>query len=159
MGESPRRTLFFRCLGDKLVALNLGLPEFVYQETLRLVYKMPSSTNIIAVHKEKYSLHKNEVEVSYLNDKGDRIKKRLRLFDFDNYENNHFLLVREFLVKGDIYRRRADLVEIKNYQGYLVKQMKRPSGLFSLAVFNGSVDSLFNLLEYYGLALTSAKPR
>lgn len=122
--ESEKDVVLTRYLGEKLIALNPGLPEAVYQEALRLVCEMPSSTNILAVNKEKYLLHKHGVEVSYLNDKGDRVKKRLRLFDFDNYENNHFLLVREFWVKGDIYRRRADLVGFVNGIPLLFMEVK-----------------------------------
>ncbi|MDZ4149539.1 type I restriction endonuclease, partial [Methylicorpusculum sp.] len=58
--------------------------------------------------------HKNGVEVSFRNDKGERVKKRLRLFDFDHPENNHFLVVREFWIRGDLYRRRADVVGFVN---------------------------------------------
>ncbi|MFM4841682.1 type I restriction endonuclease subunit R [Aeromonas veronii] len=112
--ESDKDVVLARYLGVKLVELNPGLPDIAYQEALRVVCEMPSSTNIVAVNKEKYLLHKNGVEVSFHNEKGERVKKRLRLFDYDNYENNHFLLVREFWVQGDIYRRRADLVGFVN---------------------------------------------
>jgi len=112
--ESDKDIVLARYLGVKLVELNPGLPDIAYQEALRVVCEMPSSTNIVAVNKEKYLLHKNGVEVSFHNEKGERVKKRLRLFDYDDYENNHFLLVREFWVQGDIYRRRADLVGFVN---------------------------------------------
>lgn len=112
--ESDKDIVLTRYLGMKLVELNPGLPDIAYQEALRVVCGMPSSTNIVAANKEKYLLHKNGVEVSFHNEKGERVKKRLRLFDYDNYENNHFLLVREFWVQGDIYRRRADLVGFVN---------------------------------------------
>ncbi|MDH0176094.1 type I restriction endonuclease subunit R [Aeromonas dhakensis] len=112
--ESDKDIVLTRYLGMKLVELNPGLPDIAYQEALRVVCGIPSSTNIIAANKEKYLLHKNGVEVSFHNEKGARVKKRLRLFDYDNYENNHFLLVREFWIQGDIYRRRADLVGFVN---------------------------------------------
>jgi type I site-specific restriction-modification system R (restriction) subunit len=34
----------------------------------------------------------------------------LRVFDFEHPDNNHFLCVRELWVRGDLYRRRADIV-------------------------------------------------
>ena len=88
---SEKEIVLVRYLGEKLIELNPNLPQAAYQEALRLVCEVPSSTNIVAVNKEKYLLHKNGVEVSFHNEKGERVKKRLRLFDFDNYENNHFL--------------------------------------------------------------------
>jgi type I restriction enzyme R subunit len=38
----------------------------------------------------------------------------LRAFDFEHPDNNHFLCVRELWVRGDLYRRRADIVGFVN---------------------------------------------
>ena len=146
---SEQEVVLTRYLGEKLVELNPGLPDVAYQEALRVVCEMPASTNIVAVNKEKYSLHKNGVEVSFHNDKGERVKKRLRLFDFDNYENNHFLLVREFWIKGDIYRRRADLVGFVNGIPLLFMEVKnvhkdiRAAYEQNLADYKDTVPHLF----------------
>src|SRR5690554_4610601 len=132
-----------------MIELNPVMPDDAYQEALRVVCEMPASTNIVAVNKEKYSLHKNGVEVSFHNDKGERVKKRLRLFDFDNYENNHFLLVREFWIKGDIYRRRADLVGFVNGIPLLFMEVKnvhkdiRAAYEQNLADYKDTVPHLF----------------
>ena len=146
---SEQEVVLTRYLGEKLIELNPGLPGVAYQEALRVVCEMPASTNIVAVNKEKYALHKNGVEVSFHNEKGERVKKRLRLFDFDNYENNHFLLVREFWVKGDIYRRRADLVGFVNGIPLLFMEMKnvhkdiRAAYEQNLADYKDTVPHLF----------------
>ncbi|HBO92699.1 MAG TPA: type I restriction endonuclease subunit R [Gammaproteobacteria bacterium] len=146
---SEQEVVLTRYLGEKLIELNPGLPDVAYQEALRVVCEMPASTNIVAVNKEKYSLHKNGVEVSFHNDKGERVKKRLRLFDFDNYENNHFLLVREFWIKGDIYRRRADLVGFVNGIPLLFMEVKnvhkdiRAAYEQNLADYKDTVPHLF----------------
>ena len=42
------------------------------------------------------------------------MRERLRLFDFDTPESNHFLCVRELWVRGALYRRRADIVGFVN---------------------------------------------
>lgn len=110
---------------------------------------MPASTNIVTINKENYALHKNGVEVSFLNDKGERMKKRLHLFDFENYENNHFLLVREFWVKGGIYRRRADLVGFVNGIPLIFMEVKnvhkdiRTAHEQNLADYKDTVPHLF----------------
>lgn len=146
---SEQEVVLTRYLGEKLIELNPGLPDIAYQEALRVVCEMPASTNIVAVNKEKYSLHKNGVEVSFHNEKGERVKKRLRLFDFDNYENNHFLLVREFWIKGDIYRRRADLIGFVNGIPLLFMEVKnvhkdiRAAYEQNLADYKDTVPHLF----------------
>ncbi|MFD2644133.1 type I restriction endonuclease subunit R [Pseudomonas japonica] len=99
-----------RYLGKKLIDLNPGLPMEAYEDALRIVNEYSSSSVLLATNREKDNLHKNGVEVSFRNEKGERVKKRLRLFDFDDSSKNHFLVVRELWVKGDLYRRRADIV-------------------------------------------------
>lgn len=99
-----------RYLGQKLIDLNPGLPMEAYEDALRIVNEYSSSSVLLATNREKDNLHKNGVEVSFRDKKGERVKKRLRLFDFDNPSANHFLVVRELWVKGDLYRRRADIV-------------------------------------------------
>ena len=99
-----------RYLGQKLIELNPGLPMEAYEDALRIVNEYSSSSVLLATNREKDNLHKNGVEVGFRDEKGDRVKKRLRLFDFDNPSANHFLVVREFWIKGDLYRRRADIV-------------------------------------------------
>jgi type I site-specific restriction-modification system R (restriction) subunit len=54
------------------------------------------------------------VQVTFRNAKGERVRQRLRVFDFEDPENNHFLCVRELWVRGDLYRRRADIVGFVN---------------------------------------------
>ena len=49
------------------------------------------------------------VQVTFRNDKGDRVRDRLKIFDFVEPDNNDFLCVRELWVRGDLYRRRADI--------------------------------------------------
>ena len=66
------------------------------------------------INRENYDLLKKGVQVQFRNDKGELEKKRLKVFDFDEPENNHFLCVRELWVRGDIYRRRADIVGFVN---------------------------------------------
>lgn len=111
---SETEVLLTRYLGQKLMDLNPGLPMEAYEDALRIVNEYSSSSVLLATNREKDNLHKNGVEVSFRNDKGERVKKRLRLFDFENPEKNHFLVVREFWVKGDLYRRRADIVGFVN---------------------------------------------
>ena len=78
------------------------------------------STYTIAVRKcrvanrEKYTLLRDGVQVAYRTAKGELVKKTLHLFDFDHPTENHFLAVRELWVRGDIYRRRADLIGFVN---------------------------------------------
>ena len=50
--------------------------------------------------------------------------RTLRVFDFDDPENNHFLAVRELWIKGPLYRRRADLIGFVNGIPLLFVELK-----------------------------------
>ena len=52
------------------------------------------------------------------------IKKILRVFDFDNPENNHFLVVRQLEVTGELYSRRPDLVAFVNGIPFVFTELK-----------------------------------
>ena len=84
---TDREVVLTRYLGQKLMELNPGLPMEAYQDAQRLLIEESEST-LLLINREKDSLHKQGVDVSYLDAKGERVKKRLRLFDFNNPENN-----------------------------------------------------------------------
>ncbi|QPB72259.1 type I restriction endonuclease subunit R [Magnetovirga frankeli] len=80
-----------------------------------------------ATNREKYELIKDGVQVTFRNAKGERVRQRLRVFDFEVPENNHFLCVRELWVRGDLYRRRADIVGFVNGLPLLFMELKNVS--------------------------------
>ncbi|WP_422462557.1 type I restriction endonuclease subunit R [Endozoicomonas sp. ALB115] len=112
--ESDREVVLTRYLGEQLIKLNPGLPDSAYRDALQEVVSISSSSSMLAANQEKATLHKKGVKVTCQDENGQRVQKYLRLFDFDNPENNHFLVVREFWVRGDIYRRRADIIGFVN---------------------------------------------
>ena len=54
------------------------------------------------------------MQVTFRNDDGERVRERLRVLNFAEPEDNHFLCVRELWVRGDLYRRRADIIGFVN---------------------------------------------
>ncbi|WP_424948487.1 type I restriction endonuclease [Candidatus Spongiihabitans sp.] len=82
---------------------------------MRQITATVASQTIVAANREKYDLVRDGVQVTFRrNDDGERVRERLRIFDFEAPENNHFLCVRELWVRGDLYRRRADIVGFVN---------------------------------------------
>ena len=111
---SDREVVLTRYLRRKLAELNPGLPEAAYDEAVRQVVATSATQSLAATNREKYIQMLDGVQVIFRNDKDERVRQRLRLFDFDNPGNNHFLCVRELWVRGDLYRRRADIVGFVN---------------------------------------------
>ncbi len=111
---SEQDVILTRHLGEALIRLNPGLPDAAYQDALRQVTDAPLGSSMLTINRDAYALVKDGVQASFRDAKGDLVKKRLRLIDFDQPENNHFLCVRELWIKGDLYRRRADIIGFVN---------------------------------------------
>ena len=111
---SDHEVVLTRPLREKLVELNPGLPQAAYEDAVRQITATVTSQTIVATNREKYALIRDGVQVTFRNDTGERVRDRLRVFDFDDPTNNHFLCVRELWVHGDLYRRRADIIGFVN---------------------------------------------
>ena len=108
--KDETEVILTRYLGEALVKLNPGLPQEAYQAAIREITQPTVSQSPLQANREKYNLVRDGVLVPYRDEKGTLKRARLRVFDFDNPEANHFLCVRELWIKGALYRRRADIV-------------------------------------------------
>jgi type I restriction enzyme, R subunit len=113
-----------RYVGEALVKLNPGLPQEAYQAAIREIMQATISQSLLLTNREKYNLVRDGVLVPYRDEKGTSKKTRLRVFDFETPENNHFLAVRELWVKGALYRRRADIIGFVNGLPLLFMELK-----------------------------------
>ncbi|MCP4577353.1 MAG: type I restriction endonuclease subunit R [Deltaproteobacteria bacterium] len=111
---SDREVVLIRILRTKLIQLNPGLPDAAYDDAVRQITATVASQSLVATNREKYGLMRDGVQVTFRNDKGERVRDRLKIFDFAEPENNDFLCVRELWVRGDLYRRRADIMGFVN---------------------------------------------
>ncbi len=111
---SDREVVLTRYLSAALCSLNPGLPDAAYDDAVRQITATAASQTLVAANREQYDLLRDGVLVTFHNDKGERVRQRLKVFDFETPENNHFLCVRELWVRGDLYRRRADIVGFVN---------------------------------------------
>ena len=111
---SDREVVLRRYLRAKIVELNRGLPDEAYDDAVRQITSIVASQTPLATNREKYGMMRDGVQVTFRTEKNERARRRIRLFDFKNPANNHFLCVRELWVRGDLYRRRADIVGFVN---------------------------------------------
>ena len=125
--KSDREVVLTRTLRAKIEELNPLLPATAYDDDVRQIVAVSASQTLAAANREKYELIRGCVQVAFRNDKGELVRERLRVFDFDAPENNHFLCVRELWVRGDLYRRRADIVGFVNGLPLLFMELKNVS--------------------------------
>lgn len=124
---TDKEVVLTRYLREALVKLNPGLPDTAYDDATRKITTTVSSQTMLATNQEKYKLIVDGVQVKYRNAKDERVTERLKVLDFNDPENNRFHCVRELWVKGDLYRRRADIVGFVNGLPLLFMELKNVS--------------------------------
>lgn len=112
--RSEKEIILIKYLLPKLVEFNPNLPNIAYNTAIKHLLETSISKSSIQTNKEKYEVIKNGIPISYKNENGIIEKRRLRLFDFAEPGNNHFLVVRELWVQGPLYRRRPDIIGFVN---------------------------------------------
>ena len=112
--EDKSEVILKRYLLKALVKLNPELPNVAYQHVIDQITEKAADKTLVQINKDKYSLLTKGVDVSFTNEKGELVKKRLLVFDFENPTENDFLAVRQFEVVGELYNRRPDVVGFVN---------------------------------------------
>ena len=108
--EDKSEVVLTRYVLQALKKLNPNHPALAYQQAIDRITQNVADQTLGSINKEKSNLLKNGVPVSYTNDKGELIKTKLKVFDFKNYTENHFLAVRQLEVLGELYLRRPDVI-------------------------------------------------
>lgn len=121
---SDREVVLTRYLRAALEKFNPGLPESAYQAALRQITEISAAQTMLATNREKYDLLKDGVQVTFRTADGELKKERLRIFDFNQAKENHFLCVRELWVRGNLYHRRADIVCFVNGLPLIFMELK-----------------------------------
>jgi len=112
--EDKSEVIFKRYLLEALKQLNPNLPNVAYQHAIDQISEKAADKKLVQINKEKHILLTKGIDVNFTNEKGELVKKKLRVFDFDNPTENHFLAVRQLEVVGDLYNRRPDIVGFVN---------------------------------------------
>lgn len=103
-----------RYLKKALIKYNSGLPDAAYESAIKTIAETSISKSTLQINREKYKLFKSGVPVKFKNNKGLIEERRLKVFDFGDPKNNHFLVVRELWIKKVPYRRRPDIIGFVN---------------------------------------------
>jgi len=105
--------------------LNPNLPSEAYNLAFEELARDRSRLSMAAANREIYHLLHNGIKVHLPDPEGGGEKvETVRLIDWDNHANNDFLLVSQFWVVGEMYKRRADLVGFVNGIPLLFVELK-----------------------------------
>jgi type I restriction enzyme R subunit len=115
LGRDNRSEVFLnQRLRAAIERLNPGIPIDAIEQAITEITRPRTTVHYARANQEIQNLIRNRVEVSLRQPDGTSLPERLSLVDWENPENNDFLLVSQLWVHSDLYHRRADLVGFVN---------------------------------------------
>lgn len=101
---------------EKIKEFNPNLPEQAYTLAYEKLIEESITKSLAVLNHEKYKLLRNGIPVDFIDDRGEQVKnKTIKVFDFDNADNNNFLAVRQLWIQGKSNRnRRPDIIGFVN---------------------------------------------
>jgi type I restriction enzyme R subunit len=134
--ETKGEVVLVERLRGALIKLNVGLPAEAIQAAIDEVARDRLAMTMEAANREVYQLIKEGIAVSLPDlDNGGQKTERLRVVDWENPEQNDFLLVSQLSVVGNLYTCRPDLVGFVNGLPWVVIELKKP-GVPARAAFD-----------------------
>jgi type I restriction enzyme, R subunit len=123
--EVVLKKIFF----EKLKQFNPNLPEQAYNQAYEKLIEESITKSLAEINYEKHQLLRNGIPVDFINEKGEQVKnKTLKVFDFDNADNNNFLAVRQLWIQGKSNReRRPDIIGFVNGIPLVFIELKNPT--------------------------------
>jgi len=152
--ESERRSLgdvlLLNRLKDAIDTINPNIPQEAKEQALRQVRNLPSQ-NLIDNNEAFHRMLTEGIEVEYMKDhilRGDKVW----LVDFDEINNNEFLVCNQFTVIEKNINRRPDVVLFVNGLPLVVIELKNPAdekatvykAFRQLQNYKASISSLFH---------------
>jgi type I restriction enzyme R subunit len=115
LGRDNRAEVFLAGrLRAALERLNPAMPSEAMDEALNEVTKPRAAMHYARANAEIHALLRDRVEVAVRQPDGTSLPERVTVIDWENPDNNEFLLVSQLWIHSDLYKRRADLVGFVN---------------------------------------------
>lgn len=123
---SYKEVLLTREIRKVLKQLNPWINEQQIVEAISKLTRRISTASLLQINEEKYNYLRDGIPVTVKRPDGRTEIKKAAIIDFNNARNNEFLAVKELIVHGDLYNRRADIVGFVNGIPLLFIESKRP---------------------------------
>ncbi|MEX1183994.1 MAG: type I restriction endonuclease subunit R [Gemmatimonadota bacterium] len=137
--ETKGEAVLVARLRDALVKLNPTLPAEAIDSAIDELTRDRSAMITEAANREIYGLIKDGILVSVPDrEHGGQREARLRVIDWENTEENDFLLVSQLSIVGQLYTCRPDLVGFVNGLPWVVIELKQ-AGVPARGAFDGNL--------------------
>ena len=146
-GRTPERASYSEIilterLREAVDRLNYRLPKESREEAIKKLFRVESQS-LVFNNKSFHRMLVEGVPVEYRRKDGSIAGDSVKLFDFENTENNEFLAINQFTVIEQNNNRRPDIVIFVNGLPLAVIELKNP------ADENATIWSAYNQLETY----------
>lgn len=130
-GANPERSDYRQIilsarLLESLVRINPHIPVSTLEQVSLQVAK-PETPILIKNNKAFHQMLLEGVKVDYKDDNGEEKHDYARLVDFDNLQNNQFLVINQFTLIGSKGNRRPDVIVFINGLPLAVLELKNPA--------------------------------
>ncbi len=115
LGRDNKSEVFLtRRLKAAIERLNPGAPAEALDQAVTEITRPRTVLHYARANQQIHSLIRDRVTVSIRQPDGTTLPEKLTVIDWENPENNDFLLVSQLWVHSDLYRKRTDLVGFVN---------------------------------------------
>ncbi len=114
-------------LRPAIARLNPEAPPEAVEEAVAEITRSRSAMHYARANEEVYRLLRDRVEVQVRQPDGTTIPERLTVIDWDNPENNDFLITSQLWVHSDLYSKRTDLMGFVNGIPLVFMEFKVPT--------------------------------
>jgi len=112
--KNPDEVVLINYLKIALEKLNTGVSTEALNLAIDEIIKDRSAMSMVNANHEIWRLLKDGVKVETENKKGERRIERVKVIDFENPKENHFMLVSQMWITGELHKRRPDLIGFVN---------------------------------------------
>ena len=112
--ENPGEVVLMNYLKIALTKLNPNVSTEGLNLAIDEIIKDRSAMSMVNANHEIWQFLKDGVKVEIENEEGGRQTETVKVIDFENPANNHFMLVSQLWITGELHKRRPDLIGFLN---------------------------------------------
>lgn len=125
--KSHKEIVLTRYLRRALFDNNDWMTEEYADSAVKTLCAYTASATLMQINEEKYSMLRDGIPVQIKKADGTFDTRNAIVFNFDDPEKNHFLAVKEMKIRGELHRRRTDIVGFVNGIPLLFVELKKQS--------------------------------
>lgn len=145
-------------LKEAIIKLNPSITTDAINQVIDTFTSDKSTKSLIQANKDTYEMLKNWVKINIKLDDWTFETQNINIIDWENIENNNFLLVSQMWISWELYQRRPDLIGFVNGIPLVLIELKSPNkNLFD--AFNDNIrdykDTIPQLFWYNAFIILS----